>query len=73
MKRSSSKAGTEGTGNGKILWASWNDYKKVNVNLQTYGKEGNRLYSKHAVDRMQPSGKSYGSPTQAGGDYGRSV
>ncbi|MGG1878484.1 polymorphic toxin-type HINT domain-containing protein [Paenibacillus cisolokensis] len=72
-KSSSSKAGTKGTGNGKILWASWNDYKKVNVNLQTYGKEGNRLYSKHAVDRMQPSGKSYGSPTQAGGDYGRSV
>jgi len=35
---------------------------------------GDRLYSKHAVDRMQPSGNLFGhSITQAGGDYGRSI
>uniref|UniRef100_UPI000A8FD71F hypothetical protein n=1 Tax=Aneurinibacillus tyrosinisolvens TaxID=1443435 RepID=UPI000A8FD71F len=65
---------SKGTNNSKIFWGSWSDYKKVTVNGQTYAKVGNRLYSKHAVDRMQPSGNRYGSQiTQAGGDYGRSV
>lgn len=71
---------TKGSGNtgGKILWGSWTDYEKVTVTIngevQTYAKVGDRLYSKHAVDRMQPSGNRYGSPiTQAGGDYGRGV
>ena len=64
----------KGKVNNKVFWGSWSDYKKVKVNGQTYAKVGDRLYSKHAVDRMQPSGKRYGSPiTQAGGDYGRSV
>ncbi len=64
----------KGTSKSKILWGSWSDYKKVTSNGQTYAKVGNRLYSKHAVDRMQPSGNRYGSQiTQAGGDYGRSV
>ncbi len=58
----------------KIPWSNWNDYKKVTVNGQEYAQVGDRLYSKHAVDRMQPSGNLYGHPiTQAGGDYGRSV
>uniref|UniRef100_UPI0018C56611 hypothetical protein n=1 Tax=Pectinatus frisingensis TaxID=865 RepID=UPI0018C56611 len=63
---------------GKIPWNSWKDYEKVTITIngevQTYAKVGDRLYSKHAVDRMQPSGNRYGSSiTQAGGDYGRSV
>ncbi|WP_196598984.1 hypothetical protein [Pectinatus frisingensis] len=63
---------------GKIPWNSWTDYEKVTITIngevQTYAKVGDRLYSKHAVDRMQPSGNRYGSSiTQAGGDYGRSV
>lgn len=53
---------------------SWNDYEKVTVNGQTYAEVGDRLYSHHAIDRMQPSGNKYGSSiVQAGGDYGRSV
>ncbi|GAB6086705.1 hypothetical protein [Alkaliphilus crotonatoxidans] len=44
------------------------------MNDEEYAKVGDRLYSKHAVDRMQPSGNRYGSQiTLAGGDYGRSV
>jgi hypothetical protein len=73
---------------GKILWGSWGDYAKVTVNGQTYAKVGNRLYSEHAVARMQPSGMRFpgggvdsgstgGMPQirQAGGsyDYGRGV
>lgn len=63
---------------GKTPWGSWTDYEKVTITIngevQTYAKVGERLYSKHAVDRMQSSGNRYGSPiTQAGGDYGRGV
>ena len=58
------------------VWGNWNDYFKVDTT--GYGKEyaliNGRLYSKHAVDRMQPSGNRYGSQVyQAGGDYGRGV
>ncbi len=70
--------------NGKVLWGSWSDYKKINIDGQEYAQVGNRLYSKHAVNRMQPgrrrhssSGKTGGLPEiyQAGthGDYGRGV
>ncbi|MCY0875551.1 MAG: RHS repeat-associated core domain-containing protein, partial [Firmicutes bacterium] len=63
---------TEGTG--KALWGSWNDYEHVEVDGQTYAKMDDRLYSKHAVDRMQPSWNRFGHQvTTAGGDYGRSV
>ncbi len=69
--------GTVKTGE-KIPWGSWNDYEKVTMEFNgkqnIYAKIGNRLYSKHAVDRMQPSGNRYGAAlVQAGGDYGRSV
>ena len=60
--------------NNKILWDSWNNYDKVSINGQLYAKSGDRLYSKHAVDRMQPSGNRFGPYIyEAGGDYGRSV
>src|SRR5579875_2149029 len=61
-------------GTGKVLWGSWNDCEHVEVDGQTYAKVGDRLYSKHAVDRMQPSWNRFGHQvTTAGGDYGRSV
>ena len=61
---------------GKIPWDSWQNYEKVTANGQEYAKVGNRLYSKHAVDRMQPSGKRFtvgDAIVQAGGVSGRSV
>lgn len=64
---------TSSSGN-KISWGNWSDYEKITINGQEYAKVGDRLYSRHAVDRMQPSGNKYGHLiTQAGGDYGRSV
>jgi RHS repeat-associated protein len=45
----------------KLLWGTWNDYPKVVVNGQEYAKIGDRLYSHHAVNRMQPSGHRYGA------------
>ncbi len=70
----------------RIPWGTWQDYPKVTINGQEYAKVGDRLYSRHAVDRMQPSGMRYsgrgtdsngGMPQirQTGGnyDYGRSV
>ncbi|MCM3882391.1 DUF6531 domain-containing protein [Frankia sp. R82] len=72
----------------KILWTSWQSYPKFTADGREYAQVGSRLYSRHAVDRMQPSGLRYsakpgpyeggstgGFPqiSQAGGDYGRSV
>lgn len=69
---------------GKIPWGSWSDHNKVNVDGQEYAQVGTRLYSEHAVNRMQPGrrrhsskGQTEGLPEiyQAGthGDFGRSV
>jgi hypothetical protein len=70
-------------GSRKIFWGSWNDYRKVVVGGEEYAVVGDRLYTRHAVDRMQPSGMRYSSSgtggypqiRQTGGqyDYGRSV
>ena len=60
----------------KILWDSWENYEKVYSNGQEYAKVGNRLYSRHAVNRLQPSGNRFGPNIYQGlngGDYGRSV
>jgi len=72
----------------KVLWTSWQNYPKVTIDGEEYARVGDRLYSRHAVDRLQPSGMRYstrpgpheggstgGMPqiVQAGGDYGRSV
>ncbi len=54
---------------GKIPWGFWDDYGKVTVNGRTYAQVGNRLFTKHAVDRMTPSGLGYA----ASGSKGRSV
>ncbi|MEI8408259.1 MULTISPECIES: RHS repeat-associated core domain-containing protein [unclassified Kribbella] len=76
------------TGGERVLWTSSQNYPKVVADGQEYARIGSRLYSRHAVDRMQPSGLRYsakpgpgeggrtgGVPqiVQAGGDYGRSV
>lgn len=39
-----------------ISWGSWNDYPKVTIDGKQYAQVGDRIYSQHAVDRMQPSG-----------------
>jgi len=60
----------------KIPWDSWQNYEKITENGQEYAKVGDRLYSKHAVSRMQPSGKKFtvgDAIVQAGGVSGRSV
>ena len=44
----------------RILWGTWNDYEKVIINGEEVAVVGNRFYSRHAVDRMQPSGMRYG-------------
>ena len=48
----------------RLLWTTWKHYPKVtrwdpNTNtMQVYAKIGGRFYTKHAVDRMRPSGRS---------------
>jgi filamentous hemagglutinin len=49
--------GTAGTKSvERTLWGSWNDYPKVKIEGKTYAQVGDRLYTEHAVNRMQPSG-----------------
>ena len=55
---------------GNLLWGSWNDYPKVTVGGREYAQIGDRVYTRHAVDRMQPSG--LGTPAGADGP-GRNV
>ena len=43
----------------KLPWDSWQAYEKITQDGQTYAKIGNRLYTKHAVNRMQPSGNRF--------------
>lgn len=59
----------------KPLWDSWDNYEKVYQNGQEYAKVGDRLYSQHAVERMQPSGDRYNSGGRFtyNGTEGRSV
>jgi RHS repeat-associated protein len=55
---------------GRVLWGAWADYAKVTVSGVEYAKIGTRLYTRHAVERMLPSG--LGAPAGALG-AGRSV
>ncbi|WP_180297468.1 VENN motif pre-toxin domain-containing protein, partial [Snodgrassella alvi] len=57
--KGASKAGKGTTGN-SLEWNSWQNYKKKTIDGKQYAQIGDRLYSQHAVDRMQPSG--LGSP-----------
>jgi len=40
----------------KLLWGAWNDYKIVQFAGKEYAQIGERLYTRHAVERMMPSG-----------------
>jgi len=40
----------------KPSWTKWEDYEKVTVDGREYAKVGNRLYTRHAVERTYPSG-----------------
>ena len=53
------EAGKGTTGN-SLEWNSWQNYQKTTIDGKQYAQVGDRLYSQHAVDRMQPSG--LGSP-----------
>lgn len=54
----------------KLLWTSWQNYPKVMQGGREYAQIGERLYTRHAVDRLQPSG--LGAPAGATG-AGRSI
>ncbi|WP_241825978.1 hypothetical protein [Izhakiella australiensis] len=54
----------------KQSWDSWQNYPKKTINGRQYAQIGDRLYSQHAVDRMQPSG--LGSPAGTSGP-GRNI
>ncbi len=84
LKRSWTAKGT-GSDSNKVLWGNWEDYKHVTIGDNEYAEVGERLYTRHAVARMQPSGMRY-TNASAGGkvkasriisagelDYGRSV
>lgn len=64
------RAAVASNNGGKLLWASWKDYPKVTVEGREYAQIGDRLYTRHAVDRMQPSG--LGTPVGSDGP-GRNV
>lgn len=62
--------GSAANGGSKIPWTSWQNYPKVTQGGREYAQVGDRLYTRHAVDRMQPSG--LGAPVGASG-AGRSI
>ncbi|GAB3700275.1 hypothetical protein [Mariniluteicoccus flavus] len=62
--------GVAANGGERLLWTSWQNYPKVTQGGREYAQIGDRLYSHHAVDRLQPSG--LGAPAGATG-AGRSV
>ncbi len=55
-KPSSSAENAVSQSEGKLPWSSWKSYPKRAVDGRQYARIGDRFYSKHAVDRMQPSG-----------------
>jgi hypothetical protein len=48
--------GAAARGAGKIPWGTWGDYAKVVRGDETYAQVGDRLYTRHAVERMMPRG-----------------
>jgi hypothetical protein len=62
--------GVAANGGSKIPWTSWQNYPKVTQGGREYAQVGDRLYSHHAVDRLQSSG--LGAPAGATG-AGRSI
>ncbi len=65
------RRGARAAGSGpRSLWTSWGQYPKVQHAGREYALVGDRLYARHAVDRLQPSG--LGAPAGATG-AGRSI
>src|SRR5665811_1084305 len=58
-------------GTGKIPWGTWEDYPKVTVGGKQYAKVGDRLYTEHAVHRIQPGGYRGTSSKWFGGTSSR--
>ncbi|HXL19232.1 MAG TPA: hypothetical protein VN961_17090, partial [Streptosporangiaceae bacterium] len=56
-------------GAARATWGSWNDYSKVTIGGRQYADINGTLYSRHAVERMGPSGLG----NAAGGVAGRSI
>jgi RHS repeat-associated protein len=63
-------AAEAGGGAERLPWTSWQNYPKTTVDGPEYAQIGDRLYTQHAVDRLQPSG--LGTPAGASGP-GRSI
>jgi hypothetical protein len=73
----------EAAGGGeKLPWTTWQNYPKVTHQGREYAAIGDRLYARHAVDRLQPSGRRHrtekadpglGSPAGDGRVQGRSI
>jgi len=75
------------TAESRLAWTAWSNYEKVVYKGQEYAQIGGRLYSQHAVERMQPShlraSRFQGNVGTTGGhpqilqassrDYGRGV
>jgi filamentous hemagglutinin len=40
-----------------MWWGYWKDYPKVRIGAREYAQIGNRLYTEHAVNYFQPSGR----------------
>jgi hypothetical protein len=47
---------TAAKGGQQLLWTSWRNYPKVTEAGTQYAQIGERLWTQHAVDRMQPGG-----------------
>ena len=54
---------------GGVRWGMWTDLPRTTVNGTEYANIGERLYTRHAIDRMTPMG--YG--TAVGGSAGRGI
>ena len=57
----------------RLLWTSWANYPKVRIGGRTYARIGNRLYTRHAVDRMLPRALETGDMVKANQVGGRSI
>jgi hypothetical protein len=55
-RRGAAGATTAARGGERLLWGAWKDYPKVTINGREYAQIGSRMYTRHAVDRMPPSG-----------------
>jgi hypothetical protein len=57
-----------------MWWGYWRDYPKVRIGDREYARIGDRLYTEHAVDYLQPSGRrSIGNVPVAPGEGGGSL